>query len=109
MIKSLGVLMMCLLVSLSSPALAGEGKDNNGEQFIAGMILGMAASELSKDRDNRREPYPYDYSNQYRQYQYRSEQPYLYGYQHRNRYQHYCVTEQHVDFRGNIYYTRKCQ
>lgn len=107
---------------IASPAMARDRKhDNNrteqhqhkkknGASIVGALLLGGiigAAIANADDYDdyNRRDdtrgygdpqrnPYAYD------RYSFPSRPRY---------YEHYCVTEQHVDFTGRIYFTRTCQ
>lgn len=63
--------------------------------FIAGVLVGTAVSESYPRYYYQPQPYGMPPYEPYR--------PNVYPYN-----QYYCATEQHVDYYGNIYYTRRC-
>lgn len=67
--------------------------------FIAGVLVGTAVA--GRDYDAR--PRYYGYPPPSGMPPYEPYRPNVYPYN-----QYYCATEQHVDYYGNIYYTRRC-
>lgn len=108
-------LALAAFTMIAAPTVA-EARDNHGHHhhkrgnstgkvvlgILGGMIIGGAIAESAR-RDR--------YRDEYRDHRYNRGMPDYNGPYRPNVYpynQYYCVTEQQVDYYGNVYYTRRC-